>query len=558
MSIRQRLNAGFITINIIFIVVLGYLTVQFSQIGQQVNTTVDVHFEEIELLNTLQKELLSQRVYLQMYIIDPSTQNLERITAHNDSTNSIIQSLNMNNEPNANLTNLSNHNSALQQHLTTVLTSVQQKDVSKALTTINSDYKTASEAMYTLLEKIVFEKQIVLDQLATMTKSKSASSMIISASASLCIVLLVTTFLVYIQRGITVPLHRIAKEVNTIANGDLTGEPLSIRSRDEIGELSLSFNQLKQNFQTIVDKIHTSSAHLQSSSQDLTGNSAIIMDISTRIAQRLEESVTVTENNALAAQESSAAMHETTVSIQQIAEATQILHGESVHLSVTSTNGMATIQQAIEQMDTIYTATSLINELTEKLSKQSDEISHFSKIITDITDQTNLLALNATIEAARAGESGKGFAVVADEVRKLAEQSKLSAEQIGQLTTSIQQDTTDVTTAVQKGLSSVKDGVAIIHEAGHSFTTISSSIGHLTNQVEHISATSKQISTSAEQVSVSVNKIADNAEHAVLLIDTISDESVQQAAQRQHINDVIEVLNSNTLELRQLIKNFKI
>ncbi len=54
-----------------------------------------------------------------------------------------------------------------------------------------------------------------------------------------------------------------------------------------------------------------------------------------------------------------------------------------------------------------------------------------AEIVSSITSnafQTNLLALNAAIEAAHAGEAGSGFAVVADEVRKLARDASVSAK----------------------------------------------------------------------------------------------------------------------------------
>jgi methyl-accepting chemotaxis protein len=55
-----------------------------------------------------------------------------------------------------------------------------------------------------------------------------------------------------------------------------------------------------------------------------------------------------------------------------------------------------------------------------------------------MADETQMSGLNAAIEAARAGDAGRGFGVVAEEIRKLSDQSKQTAEQIRQLTKTIE------------------------------------------------------------------------------------------------------------------------
>lgn len=561
MSVGKKLSFGFFSIIFTLFLSLLILFIQFTKIENKVEEALEKRVSLVELSDNIKIELAMQGLFIRAIFIEDTPYNKEsfekyalmldehvdEITEKADSPDMIEYAKELN-----------TYNNDFNKAADAVLALHEEGNIEEALKKVNGEAQQANRGLSDVSDKIVDYQKNQLEIITKESKQAVKNSQIISVIAIIIGVTLGIFLMFYVQRKITRPLKSVVAAANNIANGELYHQDIANQSKDEIGQLAISFNTMKSNVRNLMTHIQENSEHLTGAAEELTASTEEVSATTEEVTSRINETATSAVAATIAAKESAAAMDETATGVQRIAEATQQLHQNAIATSETANSGNNIIEEAQQQMNVINDSTQLINTLVQKLSKQSVEISNITEVITTITDQTNLLALNAAIEAARAGEHGKGFAVVADEVRKLAEESKQSANQIVALTQDIQQDTKNVEKAVFDGLHSVTDGVKMIGNAGLAFESIVQAINTMSDQIEDISATSEEISASAEQVAASVAEIAYGASASADNTQIIADAMIEQAATIQQVNLVATDLSEKALDLQDQIHQFKL
>ncbi|MDI2589113.1 methyl-accepting chemotaxis protein [Psychrobacillus sp. NEAU-3TGS] len=363
---------------------------------------------------------------------------------------------------------------------------------------------------------------------------------------------------IVIGRLISNPVVALANSARKMAEGDLSGEMVKVKNKDEIGDLVGSFNLMAENLRMVIEQVGMNSNHVAASAEELTASAEQTSQATEQIATSIQDIASGSETQVVTANESSEAMKEMAVGIQRVAETSSTVSESAIETNKEANLGNESLRQMIHQMDTIHNAVEESALSIKKLGNLSQEIGNIIAVITGIADQTNLLALNAAIEAARAGEHGQGFAVVADEVRKLAEQSRDSADQIAGIINQIQADTSEAVNVMEIGTKEVATGKVIVDETGMRFEKILLSIEQVTAQIQEVSAISEEMSAGVEEVNASIEEMAKIAQYSASNTQNVASASEEQLASMEEITASATSLSKMAEDLQAIVRQFKL
>ena len=427
--------------------------------------------------------------------------------------------------------------SKLEQQISDILAAKHQ---SEASSTFLNKYEPAMESVSNSIYSLNVESQNRADE--CFNAAKQTKVIVLITVCCLMILTIVVTWClgVHLSRLIKFPVHEIQGAAKKMAAGQFSDVSFRYRSKDELGDLCNSIQQLadslsiviadqgyilsqigKGNFTVKSNKMDTYVGELTKMleyQRDITNSlSAAMTDIdeaASRVSAGSDQVSSAAQSLSQGATEQASTLEELTGTVGDISTKVQAnaRHAEKANIEAAACQkDMTESNQKMEQM---------VNAMND-ISDGARQIAKIVQTIEGIAFQTNILALNASVEAAHAGAAGKGFAVVADEVRNLANKSQEASKNTSQL--------------VVTSLKNVTRGTQIVNETAQALSKAVESIGRITSSIGKISR------DSGEQASA-VSRVSDSVEQISNVVQTNSATAEETAAASEELSGQAQTL----------------
>lgn len=428
------------------------------------------------------------------------------------------------------------------------------QDADQGIRAGREEYNTAHEDLQELIEIGQTKSQKIIMQ---NTESYSTSITFLISALVISIIFAIAIAII-MGNKFGNSIKSILKMALEIAEGDLMGKRISVKSKDEFGQLANAFNHMVENLRTLINEVKTTAEQVAASSEELMASSEETTAATNQVSSSILEVSNTIEIQGHNTEKSVYSMGEVAIGIHRIAESTSSVADGIAETSIQANNGNDYIHRVVEQMDIIYNVNAETKAVMDGLERRTNEIGEITYMITDIAEQTNLLALNAAIEAARAGEHGKGFAIVADEVRKLAVESKQSASKIAEIMQQVQNEMLKAAEMTNDGNKMANSGINLVNETGKVFEKILHQIEQINEQAHEISTVSEQLSASAQQVNFSIEDVGQLAKVTTANIEEIVSSSEEQLATMEEVAASATILADMAEKLKGAANKFKL
>lgn len=340
-------------------------------------------------------------------------------------------------------------------------------------------------------EDFVTYQQKLLDDTVRASEAWVKRVTLITALMGLLSLLFSIAAAYYTGRLISDPLKALEREANLIASGDLTPRKPVAGTRDEIGSLTRSFNEMQEKLRDLAERMHYSANLVATYTRELQNSTCTASE---------------------AANATSAKMSQLSQTMRRMVDGTAAAISASDRTLASLSRAEETSEKFSRQMETSLAVVNRAGRAVRELEETLLNVGGVIDFISQVADQANLLARKAIAEVTNTSSRGNAFLSLAAEIQKRAQEAANATRDITNVIVKAQANTRQAIDSLEEDQSTITGTYNAAREASAALKTIVSDLKEMAGQVQ-------EMVDFARQVSDSVHSVTDASEKQTGLVE---------------------------------------
>ncbi len=360
---------------------------------------------------------------------------------------------------------------------------------------------------------------------------------------------------------ISKPIVQITELINKTAGFDLTSDgnyDKLLRNKDETGVMARAVVDMRKGLRQMIEDIKSNTAKTSEFTKAIASSSGLASGSINEVAKAAEDMAQGASTQAQVSQTGSQELGSLAGEIESSVASTGSVKDNINKTETARENAEGSIQILEQSFEENNKAAAIIASSVNQLSEKSESISRIINVIKGIAEQTNMLALNAAIEAARAGDHGRGFAVVADEVRKLAEQTSKSAKEIEEIINTLQEDINSAKLGADNTTATINESNKALGHVSTSFSIIGQAIKNTVDQISSLADSIDKMDQNKNSVVSLIEEITSICQTTAAASQEVSASLENQTTAMEDITNTSDELSSIVVSLEGIISKFRL
>lgn len=357
-------------------------------------------------------------------------------------------------------------------------------------------------------------------------------------------------------RTIDHPLRLLTHHASRFSEGDL-GVRTPSGLAGEFETLAAAMNHAGESLSRVVVVAVNTSDEVTASAGDLATASRQISDTANQVSEAVTQVSIGAEAQVQQIQHVTQSLNTIRDSSDGVAAGAEEVLALASSIEVQAQAKRTELERTLASLYDVRTIVRAAAEEVRALNTTVSDINKFVVTVGRIADQTNLLSLNAAIEAARAGAAGRGFGVVADEIRKLADQARIAADDVVELTSSVTARVASTSTTMERGVTQVGEIERMSREIDDTLGAILTAAERTRVAADTVARTADDNVQAVQDATANLAIVVRTAEgHATTAMEVSASSEEQSAACEQMSAASVQLLRGST-RLREMVGELK-